>query len=182
MIAFDNETTGLLKPEFTDIGLQPYITEICCIKVDKQFKEMKVFDTLVKPGVPIPEELEQKIGITNKMVEKAPSFIEIYDELTDFWLGEEILIAHNAPFDAGVLKYELIRHDLQYKFPWPKYNLCTIEKSYHILNRRLNLSKLYEMATGNKIQGWHRAKSDVENTLTCLEWLVKEGHVDLDKL
>jgi len=179
MIVFDNETTGLLKPSLTDISEQPYITEICCVKINfdqnsGEYDFVDEMETLVKPGMPIPEDLEEKIGITNEMVEGAPPFIEIYDHLCDFFLGEQTFVAHNLSFDAGCVKYELMRHGLEFKFPWPKNWLCTVEATRHLENKRLRLGYLHELATGKQLEGWHRAKNDVYGLIRILNWMVDQ--------
>lgn len=172
MLAADTETTGLLKPEKTELHLQPFMTEIYICKFNEDFEIVGEFDKLVKPPFPIPEFIQQLTGITNEMVRNAPEFIEIYDELCDFILGEEIIFAHNASFDAGVIRYELERHDLQFRFPWPKKHYCTVELSEPIKNKRMKLSELHELATGQpEIIGAHRAKTDVLAMVKCIEWL-----------
>lgn len=176
MLATDTETTGLLKPEQTQLHLQPFVTEIYICKFNDKFEVIDEFDTLIKPPFPIPEFIQRLTNITNEMVADAPEFIEIYDDLCDFVRGEEIIFAHNASFDTGVIRYELERHDLQYKFPWPSRQLCTVELSEPIQNKRLKLHQLYEIATGKKeIIGAHRAKTDVLAMVECIKWLNQHG-------
>ena len=50
-------------------------------------------------------------GITPMMVAGAPTFPEIAQRILDF-IGSDVLIAHNVPFDAGVLHKSLERYDL----------------------------------------------------------------------
>lgn len=172
MLAFDTETTGLLKPETTKLHLQPFMTEIYMCKFDEDFNIIGEFDHLVKPPFPIPEFISRITGITNEMVADKPEFIDIYDEFCDFVNGETISFAHNHSFDTGVIRYELERHDLQYRFPWPKTHYCTVELSEPIRNKRLKLAELYEIATGNKeITGAHRAANDVHAMVDCIKWL-----------
>ena len=178
MIFIDLETTGLLKPDATDIKFQPYITELCVIKTTSNFEMIDEIETFIKPPVPIPEVCVKITGITDEMVSAAPEFIEVFDELAEFFLGEDIAIAHNASFDLGVLKYELRRHGLEYNFPWPIKHHCTVELSRCIRNARLKLSDLHQLATGKPhIEGAHRAKHDVYALIRCYEWLRKEGFV-----
>lgn len=180
MIVFDSETTGLLKPSLADLKIQPYMTEICVIKIDKDFNFINEIDTLIKPPIPISEEITRITGITDDVLKDAPSFIQVYDSLCDLFLGEEISIAHNNEFDSGVLQCELMRHGLEFKFPWPKKRICTVEKTKHIYNRRLKLGQLHEMATGKTHEGAHRAKADVHALIRCVIWATKEGHFKID--
>ncbi len=180
MIIFDTETTGFLRAFDAKIELQPHMTEICCVRVDKEFNMIGEFESLVKPGIPIPEATIKINGIDDAMVADAPSFIEIYDELAQLFLGEDILVAHNANFDVGVLWYELARLGFQANFPWPMRHICTIEKTMHIEGKRLNLGKLHKYATGLEfVSGAHRAKNDVYALVRCFHWLVEEGIVEV---
>lgn len=174
MLATDTETTGLLKPEQTHLHMQPFMTEIYIAKFNENFEITDEFDHLVKPPFPIPEFIQKLTNITNEMVSDKPTFIDIYDDLCNFVRGEEIIFAHNASFDTGVIRYELERHDLQYKFPWPSKHYCTVELSEPIQNKRLKLNQLHEIATGkSEIVGAHRAKTDVVAMIKCIEWLHK---------
>ncbi len=176
MIFIDTETTGLLKPAASLLTNQPFIIEICCIQLDDNGEYIGQVDTLIKPPIPIPEEVIKISGITDEMVVDSPTFIEIYDDLCNLFLGETKLIAHNAPFDIGVLKYELERHDKEFKFPWPRWHICTVEKSMPIKNKRLKLVQLHKMATGrDQIDGAHRAANDVHALIRSYRYLVDKG-------
>jgi DNA polymerase III epsilon subunit-like protein len=174
MIILDTETTGLLRPSATAIFLQPYMIEIAAVKVNKKFEPVAEFLSLVKPPVPIPDEIIGITGITNEMVVKAPPFALIYDELCDFFLGEQYVFAHNCAFDMSIIQAELARMGMEYHFPWPKNHICTVEKSMPIQNKRLKLSALYNIATGKKeFPNAHRAMSDVLALLECVKFLAE---------
>lgn len=178
MIAFDTETTGLARPDACDLNLQPYMTEIYLCKFDYKGKIISEFETFVKPPVPIPEIVTKITGIDDATVFNAPTFIEIYDDLCDFILGEKTIFAHNCAFDISVLNFELKRHGLETKFPWPPYQCCTVEASFPISNKRLTLDKLYQIATGKtEIHKRHRAGGDVKVMVECIAWLKKEGFI-----
>lgn len=177
MIAIDTETTGLKRPDACEEHLQPYIIEIYLCKFDYDGNIIDEFDTLVKPPIPISEVITQITGITNEDVADAPTFIEIYDDLAAFCLGETDWFAHNLSFDAGVIESELHRHGLEFKFPWPINHNCTVEISYPINNKRLKLGQLYQMATGKEMKNAHRAKSDVVQMVEAICWLKEEGFI-----
>lgn len=170
MLATDTETTGLLRPDATELWLQPFITEIYICKFDEDFVVYDEFETFLKPPVPIPEDVIEITGITNDMVRNAPTFIEIYTDLCKFVMGEEEIFAHNATFDMGMIKTELARHDLVTKFPWPRMQTCTVEASECIDNKRLSLEKLCAKA-GVRYEKGHRAKNDVLMMVECIKWL-----------
>lgn len=179
MLAGDLETTDLLKPGATELHFQPFITEAYFCKLDGTFKIKDEFETFIKPVVPIPEHITEITGITNDMVRNAPSFIEIYDDLCEFFLGEEIFFAHNATFEIGCLESELARHDLVTNFPWPKKQICTVEVSECLQNKRLTLAKLCQHY-GIQYADGHRAKRDTMMMVECIKKMDKEGLIDYD--
>ncbi len=174
----DTETTGLLEPDACEEYFQPHITEIYACVLDSEFNFVSEIDTLVKPPIPIPGFITKITGISDETVFNAPSFIEIYDELYSLARKSEIFIAHNASFDHGVIRHELERHDLEFRFPWWKDLICTVEKSFTIRNKRLKLSQLHEIATGKPhVNNAHRAKPDVMALIRCFIWLKENGFV-----
>ncbi|HEX9015556.1 MAG TPA: exonuclease domain-containing protein [Chloroflexota bacterium] len=94
----DVETTGL-TPRGNGI------TEVCALRV-QMGRVVDRFSTLVNPGMPIPLFIQSMTGITDSMVRDAPSFREIVPALKAF-IGESVLVAHNAPFDLSFLNYGL---------------------------------------------------------------------------
>lgn len=61
--------------------------------------------------------------ITPEMVEDAPTFPEIVPALCDF-IGDDVLVAHNASFDMGVLTSMFKR----YQVPMPHFDsLCSVQ-------------------------------------------------------
>lgn len=174
----DTETTGLLEPEACDKNFQPYITEIYGCVLDKDFNMITEIDTFVKPPVPIPDFITKITGISDYTVRNAPKFIEIFDELYDVAKQSDVFVAHNAAFDHGVIKHELERHDMEFKFPWWREQICTVEASMPIQNKRLRLTALHQLATGKPhFNGAHRAKPDVMALVRCFIWLKKRGFI-----
>ncbi|WP_434923259.1 exonuclease domain-containing protein (plasmid) [Glutamicibacter sp. PAEs-4] len=61
-------------------------------------------------------------GITPEMVAEAPRWKEVLPQIVDF-VGEDTLIAHNAAFDTGVIRYACEADGIQ----WPEFDfLCTL--------------------------------------------------------
>ncbi|MBR3348440.1 MAG: PHP domain-containing protein, partial [Solobacterium sp.] len=99
-IAFDLETTGL-SCHFD------HVIEFGGVKIRNQ----TVVDTkqmFIKPPVLIPSFISSKTNITNAMVANARTFAEAADEITA-WIGDAVLVAHNATFDIHFLNEELKR-------------------------------------------------------------------------
>lgn len=170
-VLFDTETTGLLAPEANDLDAQPYITEICCVKIDDEYNLVEEIDTFVKPPIPISAEITRITNITDKDVAKAPAFEELYPRLAEFFTGVTRLVGHNLPFDRGMLRVELQRIEREFQFPWPYDQVDAVDASMPIEQRRLPLAKLHELATGKPHVGAHRAKADVYALVRCYHWL-----------
>ena len=78
------------------------IIEMSAVRVRNNEIE-SVYTTLVNPEEPIPDEIVSLTGITDEMVEPAPTIKECIGEFIDF-IGEDILIGHNiASFDSNIL-------------------------------------------------------------------------------
>ena len=98
IVMLDFETTGL-SPDMGD-----RITEVAALRiVGGEIRERYV--SLVNCGVRIPPFITSLTGITQEMVDSAPSAGRVMPELLDF-IGGDMLSAHNASFDEKFLKAE----------------------------------------------------------------------------
>jgi DNA polymerase-3 subunit epsilon len=88
-LILDFETTGLHGADIVQIGI-----------VDMNGNT--TYETLVKPAMSIPSDATRVHGITNTMVENAPTFETLYIELSVLLAGRTV-IAYNADFDKGIL-------------------------------------------------------------------------------
>lgn len=172
MIIFDTETTDLLKPDIADLSAQPHIIEIAMARVcETTYKVLETYVSLVNPEVPLDEEMHKKISkLTNADLKDQPTFLELYQEIADFYLGEHKWVAHNLEFDKGVLVCELRRIGKEYAFPFPPNQICTVNATKHLKGHRLRLVELYELKLKRKLEQKHRALSDV----MALAEIVKE--------
>lgn len=175
MIFLDTETTGLLNPDAVSLSLQPSIIQLYAVKLTDDLKFISEIDTLMNPKVAIPHHITKITGITDAHVANAPEFVQVYDQLTKFFLGESTVVAHNVAFDMGMLWCELSRLGLEFKFPWPPTHICTVEKSEPIENHRLKLGRLHEIATGEPHKDAHSAKGDVIAMVRCYAWMKEQG-------
>jgi DNA polymerase-3 subunit epsilon len=101
-ILFDTETTGL-DPLFGD-----RVIEIAAIELLNELPTGRLFHVLLDPERDIPADASRIHGITSKDVEGKPKFSEVAKDFLEF-VGEDPLVAHNAPFDFGFLDAELAR-------------------------------------------------------------------------
>jgi DNA polymerase III epsilon subunit family exonuclease len=95
----DVETTGLSPKKNS-------LTEITAIQF-KNGEEISKFSTLVKPAEEIPPEVETLTGITNEMVQQAPSLIQVMTELCSFSGPSPLVVGHNVGFDIRFLQEKL---------------------------------------------------------------------------
>jgi DNA polymerase-3 subunit alpha (Gram-positive type) len=172
MIVFDTETTGLLAHPSTPLAQQPEIIEFAAVQLDDHsLLELASFSVLIKPKqLPLPEKITEITGLRSEDLENERSFARVLPDITDFFLGERTVVAHNAPFDIGMLIVELRRVDRVHKFPWPSSHICTVETNRD-LGISLKLANLYKHVTGKEPGNCHRALDDVRSTAEIVRWM-----------
>jgi DNA polymerase III epsilon subunit family exonuclease len=153
-VVFDLETTGAKTPPCR-------VTEIGAYRVRKG-EIVEEFHSLVNPETPIPFFISMLTGITDEMVKDAPKFCEVADRFLQF-IGDSILVAHNAGFDMRFLNHEVGRLYEDYTLGNP--SLCTVQLSRKLLpdieNHKLKtLAEHYSVALVNH----HRANEDAHAT------------------
>lgn len=167
-ILFDTETTGLCKAEGTRLDQQPYITELFMAKIDDDSLEIiGEYEQRFKVPVSLDAKVTEITGLKDEDLADKNPFAKHWREIAEFVMGTKRLVAHNISFDKSLLRYELQRLGKELNFPWPPEQLCTIERSMHFKNKRLNLSALHEHLFGVKFEGAHRAREDVMALLRC---------------
>lgn len=178
MVVLDTETTNLPEISVAPLSSQPRIMEFAAIKVDAgTLEEISRTAFLVNPGIPIPSKSTQITGISDADVKGAPSFAACVGKITEFFLGARFLVAHNLPFDRGVLTYELTRIDRVTRFPWPPEQICTVENSQDIAGHYLSLSDLYTHYFGVSPNQTHRGLGDVEILLKVIRAMREEDRL-----
>ncbi len=89
------------------------ITEIGAVKT-RGGELLGEFQTLVDPGHAIPPMIVALTGITDAMLVAAPRIEQVLPAFLEF-LGDAVLVAHNARFDVGFLKAACRQHG----YAWP---------------------------------------------------------------
>ncbi len=149
-IVFDLETTGL---SFQN----DRITEIGAVKV-KKGKVIDKFNMLVDPEMEISEKITELTGITNEMVKGQPKIDEALPKFLEF-VGDRLLIAHNANFDTGFVRRAAERLHIRFENSY----LDTVAMS-HYVNAELSKHKLDTLAKYFDLGSFnhHRASDDAE--------------------
>lgn len=180
ILAIDTETTGLLKPNLSPLSEQPKITEIYCTKFDLEGNSLGSYHSMINPEIPIPEIVTKITGINDESVKNAPTFVEIYKEISYFFVGCTVMTGHNLGFDRDMLANELLRIDQVCSFPWPPKQICTVNASFSIRGYRLSLDKLYkELFDMDRPGIKHRAEQDVIDCSKCFFELIRLGKITL---
>ncbi|AFX98219.1 DNA polymerase III, epsilon subunit [Candidatus Endolissoclinum faulkneri L2] len=99
-IVLDTETTGL-NPENGD-----RIVEIGCLELINHIPSGHTLHYYFNPERDIPEETFRVHGLSSDFLVEYPVFAKLADKILDF-LGDAILIMHNASFDMKFLNNEL---------------------------------------------------------------------------
>jgi DNA polymerase III epsilon subunit-like protein len=182
VVAFDTETTGLIKPDVVELEKQPEIIELYMAKLihrtDGVIEQIGEINTFIKPQYGEVSEVITKItGITPLMVKDAPVFAEVFPSVQKFHVGVHAWVAHNCAFDTAMMANELSRIGKVVHFPFPPEKICTVRASMSIEQRRLTLTNLHKELFGVPFEGAHRAKDDVQAMIRCYKELVKRGMI-----
>lgn len=176
MIVFDTETTNLTNPDLVALDQQPKIIEFAAIKLDDfDLLEIERLEFLCNPGEPLLPEVTAINHITDEMLQGESSFAAHYWDLANFFLGETTMVAHNMSFDKALLKFDLMRIGKEFSFPWPMNQICTVEASFSINNKRMRLGDLHKHCCGEEFKDAHRAMPDTEALVRCVRWLRKNN-------
>lgn len=121
-VALDLETTGLdsSKDRIIEIGAVRFRKD----ESGHYFPEER-YQTFVNPEIPIPPEVTKLTSITDEMVKGGKETKAALAELHEF-MGQDPMVAHNAMFDLGFLRYEAYRVT-EYAEPKLKFNPVLID-------------------------------------------------------
>ena len=99
------------------------ITEVAVVVSDGQ-QVMDTWSSLINPYESIPPRISALTGITDDMVEDAPGFDEVAEELMGK-LEDCVFVAHNVGFDYAFLRGHFEAMDISFRRP----KLCTVRLS-----------------------------------------------------
>ncbi len=99
-VVLDLETTGLSCR-------YNRVIEFGAVRIEHGIETGRL-DVLINPKFPIPKKITQITRITDEMVKNQPTMDEAFDRILEF-IGDAILVTHNAEFDFSFLQEELRR-------------------------------------------------------------------------
>ena len=106
-VVFDLETTGFS-------AIKDKIIEIGAVKV-VHGEIVDSFSTFVNPERPIPFDITKLTSITDEMVMEYPNIEVILPQFLEF-VGDAVLVAHNAGFDVGFIEQNCRYQDIEPRF------------------------------------------------------------------
>lgn len=165
---FDFETTGF-DPLDTD-----RIIEIAMIKVTNGTITER-YETFINPQRPIPESASNVNHIYDGDVVNAPVFDRtMATELIRF-IGDSILVAHNAPFDVGFLSMEMAKCGINFT-SWKFIDSLQIAQRLFPVtpNKLVSLINRYNIQQNGDL---HRAMVDTEALVDVFFNLIGENEI-----
>ena len=173
----DLETTGFSfrTEKITEVGIMKF----------KNGEVIDEFSCFVNPEKPIPQIVIEVTNITDDMVKDAETIEKVMPKIIEF-VGDSVLVAHNADFDIGFLKYnaKLLGLSLENTY----LDTLRLAKELFPEFKKYKLGLIAEKL-GIKVEVAHRALDDVDTTVKVLKVMLdmlKEKNVktvdDIDKL
>lgn len=162
-VVFDTETTGL-RPSQGD-----EIISIGAVRIEGgEIDEAGSFSRLVNPGCPIPRASIKFHGITDEMVAGEHPIGDVLPAFRDF-VGDTILVAHNAAFD---MKFLQLKQE-QTGVVFPNLVLDTLLLSVFLEHDSENHSlDSIAQRMGLSIEGRHTALGDAIATAQIFQHMV----------
>jgi len=164
-----NEKALFLDTETTGLDNRAEVVEIAIA----DSKGKPVFESLVKPTMPITPRLIGIHGISNAMVADSPTWAEIHPEINEILTGKTV-VAYNSNFDARIIEQTIGLHNLTGIFC---YWECAMQM-YQNHTRHHKWIKLIEAAGQCDVYPdgqTHRAMTDVMMTWEIVSKIATEG-------
>lgn len=173
-VVFDIETTGL-SPKFNKI------IEIGAVKI-RDGKIVDTFSKFVNPEVPIPYTITKLTSINDSMVLEAPTIEQVLPEFLEY-VGDAVLVAHNASFDTSFIREFAKRQGLGFD-----YTVVDTLSLAHILVPELGKYTLDRLCKqfNVSLENHHRACDDADATarifLKMLDMIKDKGITTINEL
>ena len=158
----DIETTGISR--FTE-----KITEFGIMKV-KNGEVIDTFECFVNPEKPIPPRVVEVTNITDDMVKNAETIDKVMPKVIEF-VGDSVVVAHNANFDVGFIKYNAENLGLEFNNTY--IDTLALAKELFPDFKKYKLEIIAEKL-GIKVDVAHRALADVETLVAVFNVMLKQ--------
>ena len=167
-VYLDTETTGLNPTD--------QIVEICLIEADGS----SLFESLVKPTGRIPYDATRVHGITEAMVANAPTWPEIWPQVSAALAGRQLGI-YNEEYDLRLMRQSHRVHGLDW--PTPEFTSFCIMKLYAQFrgewdarrgNYRWHSLENARMQCRLDLPNAHRARADALLARAVLQYMAQQ--------
>jgi len=173
-VVFDIETTGFSSH-------QDSIIEIGAVKIENG-QVIDSFNELINPEISIPYKITELTGISNDMVKDCKTIEDVLPRFLDF-VGNSVVVAHNAEFDTGFIKSKCRNLGLQFKngiidtLPLARFLFPQLKKhKLNVICEHLKIS----------LENHHRAVDDAKATgdilLKCFNMLREKEFNNFDQV
>lgn len=173
-VVFDIETTGFSSE-------QDRIIEIGAVKIENG-QVIDRFNELINPKISIPYKITELTSISNDMVKDCKTIEDVLPRFLEF-VGDSVVVAHNAEFDTGFIKSKCRNLGLKFKngiidtLPLARFLFPQLKK--HKLNVICDYLKI-------SLENHHRAVDDAKATgdilLKCFDMLKEKDLNSLDQI
>lgn len=173
-VVFDIETTGFSSE-------QDRIIEIGAVKIENG-QVIDKFNELINPKISIPYKITELTSISNDMVKDCKTIEDVLPQFLEF-VGDSVVVAHNAEFDTGFIKSKCRNLGLKFKngiidtLPLARFLFPQLKK--HKLNVICDYLKI-------SLENHHRAVDDAKATgdilLKCFDMLKEKDLNSLDQI
>ena len=168
VISLDTEYC-VLDIETTGVSFRTEkITEIAAVKI-KNGEKVAEFSTFVNPEIPIPEHIVKITNITDEMVKDAETIDKVMPKFLEF-IGNDVLVAHNAGFDIGFLRYNA--ENLGMKLENVYIDTLSLSRALFSEFKKHKLGIIAEKL-GIQVDVAHRALDDVITLIKVFNVMIK---------
>ncbi|WP_022820025.1 PolC-type DNA polymerase III [Fusobacterium russii] len=152
-VIFDIETLGLNahKNEIIEIG---------AVKI-KAGRIVERFGQLINPNKKVPKNITEITKITDDMLRGMPTIETVIKDFIDF-IGDAVLVAHNAPFDMGFIKRDIKRY-LNKDLKNSVIDTLQMARDLYPEQRKYGLADMNKLL-GLSLESHHRAVDDAQAT------------------
>lgn len=152
-VVFDIETLGLNahKNEIIEIG---------AVKI-KAGRIVERFGQLINPNKKVPRHITEITKITDDMLRGMPTIETVIKDFMNF-IGDSVLVAHNAPFDMGFIKRDIKKY-LNKELENSVIDTLQMARDLYPEQRKYGLADMNKLL-GLSLESHHRAVDDAQAT------------------